>query len=361
MFSRPNQLPWALIGLLIALCILSVYNLRYTVGEHISDMDVQQLKWIGVASVALVCAALIDLRFLQRAAPVLYIAMNLSLVLVLLIGKVVNGSRRWIDFGAFNFQPSEVAKIGLIISLAAWFQSNHKPEYRLSDMCKLGVLIGIPMFLVFQEPDLGHTLMLLLISLSMFMLERFERKSVLKLAIAGISFAPIAWLFVLKDYQKKRILTLIDGDVDKLGAGWHAHQAELAVGSGGLVGQGRGLGSQVAGGFLPENHTDFVFAKLAEEHGFIGSISCLMIYLLLLLSILYTSSLAKDRFGQHLTLGVAGMLFWHIVMNVGMVLNLLPVTGVTLPIMSYGGTSVVTVFTALGLVIACHGQRQVFV
>ena len=361
MFRRPAQLPWLLLGTLCALCALSVYNLYGTTGPHIDHMEVRQLKWFGLASITLILSSLVDLRFLLRVAPIIYLGMNLLLVLVLVIGKVVNGSRRWIDFGSFNFQPSEVAKIGLVVSLAAWFHHRHKPIHQWTDILQLGLMIGLPMFLVFQEPDLGHTLMLLLIALSMCTLERFERKSLVGIILGGICFAPIAWLFVLKDYQKRRILTLIDGKVDRLGAGWHAHQSEIAVGSGGITGQGQGLGSQVAGGFLPENHTDFVFAKLSEEHGFIGAMFALALYFVLLLCILYTSSVAKDRFGRHLTLGIAGIIFWHIVMNVGMVLNLLPVTGVTLPILSYGGTSAVTMFTALGLVVACHGQRQVFV
>lgn len=361
MFRVPSQLPWLMIFTILALCALSVYNLQETVGPHIQDMEFQQLKWFGIASVGLVIAALIDMRFLLRVSPLIYLVMNALLVLVLLIGKVVNGSRRWIDLGAFNFQPSEVAKIGLVVSLAAWFHHRNKPVYQSWDIGLLGLLIGLPMFLVFQEPDLGHTLMLLLITLSMCTVERFERRSLVKLSLGGLLFTPIAWMFVLKDYQKRRILTLIDGKVDRLGSGWHAQQSEIAVGSGGLTGQGQGLGSQVAGGFLPENHTDFVFAKLSEDHGLIGAIFALSLYLMLLYCILYTASSARDRFGRHVSLGVAGMIFWHVVMNVGMVLNLLPVTGVTLPILSYGGTSLVTIFGALGLVIACHGQRRIFV
>ena len=254
----------------------------------------------------------------------------------------------------------EIAKVGIIISLAAWFSHRHKPVYGLGDIGVIGLIIGLPMFLVFQEPDLGHTLMIALIAVTMCSQERFSRAPVLGLGLMGVLSSPIIWFFVLKQYQRERILTLIDGKVDRLGAGWHAQQSEVAVGSGGLLGQGRGMGSQVAGGFLPENHTDFVFAKLAEEHGLIGAAGTLGLYLILLICILYATSTARGRFERHLTLGVAAMIFWHIVMNIGMVLNLLPVTGVTLPILSYGGTSLVTVFFALGLVIASYGQRQVF-
>ena len=360
MFRRPQQVHWTLLLFTFLLCALSVFNLEGTTGPHIKNMHLQQLKWIGFALPFLFVVSCIDIHFLRRLAPLIYCCMNGLLILVLLIGKVVNGSRRWIDLGAFNFQPSELAKIGLIITLAAWFQRYPKPTYMFSDICVLGLIIGIPMSLVFLEPDLGHTLMLMLIALSMFLIERFDKKSIIGIGIGTILISPILWIFVLKRYQKERILTLIDGKVDKLGAGWHSHQAEVSIGAGGIFGQGKGMGTQVAGGFLPENHTDFVFAKLAEEHGLFGASFTLLLYVFLILSILYTASTARDRFGRHLALGMAGLFFWHIIMNIGMVLNLLPVTGVTLPILSYGGTSLVTVFIALGLVLANHGQRKVF-
>ena len=360
MFKRPQGVHWVLFIILLMLCTLSIYNLEGTVGPHISRMHIKQLQWFAIATPILMIVSMLDLYYLRRLAPIIYIIMNGLLVLVLVIGKVVNGSRRWIDLGFFNFQPSELAKLALIISLAAWFQRFNKPTYVLRDIFIIGALVGLPMFLVFIEPDLGHTLMLILITLSMCLIERFDRRSIVGLMGSGILFIPIAWQFLLKRYQKERILTLIDGKVDKLGAGWHSYQSQVSVGSGGITGQGKGLATQVTGGFLPENHTDFVFAKLSEEHGFLGSSFALLLYLALLLSIMYTAYSARDRFSKHISLGVAAFFFWHIVMNVGMVLNLLPVTGVTLPILSYGGTSLVTVFTALGLVFACHGQRQVF-
>ena len=320
----------------------------------------RQLKWLLIASPALALSSCINLHMLRRLAPVIYITFNGLLLSVLLMGKVVNGSRRWIDLGFFNFQPSEIAKIGLIITLSTWFQRYPKPVYEFYDICLLGMILGLPMSLVFLEPDLGHTLMLMLIAVSMFCIERFHRKSLLGLIIGGVALSPLVWTFMLKRYQRERILTLIDGKVDTLGAGWHSHQAEISIGAGGILGQGKGMGTQVAGGFLPENHTDFVFAKLSEENGLLGASLILGLYLLMIFSILYTAHTARDRFGRHLALGVASMFFWHIMMNIGMVVNLLPVTGVTLPILSYGGTSLVTVFITLGLVIAIHGQRQIF-
>jgi rod shape determining protein RodA len=171
---------------------------------------------------------------------------------------------------------------------------------------------------------------------------------------------PVAWGFVLRDYQKDRILTLLDGKSDRLGSGWHATQARVAVGSGELFGKGHGQGTQVAGGFLPENHTDFVFANFAEEHGFLGAAVVVVLYLALVLAMLRVATMARDKFGTHVAIGVAALVFWQVVMNMGMVLNILPVTGVTLPLLSYGGTSVVTVMCGVGLVLNVSMRRMVF-
>ena len=352
---------WTLIVMVCALCALSVYVLNGTTGSAPDRVEWLQLRWFGVGALVALVASQVEYHTLKRLTPAFYLSTLGALAVVLVIGKRVNGSQRWLDFGTFTVQPSEPAKVSLILALAWWVEANPRPRgYTFTDLIPIALLLGLPMFLVFQEPDLGHTLMLLFIGLSMMSYERLRRKTTVGGLILGLIGAPLAWLFVLKRYQKERILTLIDGQVDRLGAGWHARQAEVAVGSGGLTGKGHGLGSQVAGGFLPENHTDFVFAKLSEEWGFVGASLTLCLYLALILSTLYTAYTARDRFGALVCLGVGAMLFWHVVMNVGMVLNLLPVTGVTLPLMSYGGSSVVTTCLALGLVLNVHAQRHVF-
>ncbi len=352
---------WTLLVVALSLCALSVYVLHGATGSAPEAVERSQLRWFGVGALVALVASQVEYHALKRLTPAFYVATLGALSLVLLIGKRVNGSQRWLDFGSFTVQPSEPAKLALILALASWIEAAPRPRgYSFGDLVPIAALLGLPMFLVFQEPDLGHTLMLLFIGASMMSYERLRRKTAVGGLILGLVGAPLAWLFLLKRYQKERILTLIDGQVDRLGAGWHARQAEVAVGSGGLLGKGHALGSQVAGGFLPENHTDFVFAKLAEEWGFLGASLTLALYLALILSILYTAYTARDHFGSLVCLGVGAMLFWHVVMNVGMVLNLLPVTGVTLPLMSYGGSSVVTTCLALGLVLNVHAQRHVF-
>ena len=356
-----SRLHWVLLLSSSLLCAVSVWNLDATTGLGAIGVSRAQSVWLGVGLLIALMISSIEYHTLKRLAPSLYIGTLVSLALVLVIGKTVNGSRRWLDFGAFTVQPSEPAKVALILALAAWLAQHPRPRgYTITDLIPIALIMGIPMALIFKEPDLGHTLMIGFIGASMMSYERMRRKTVVGGLILGVISAPFVWLFVLKEYQKERILTLIDGNVDQLGAGWQSRQAEIAVGSGGLFGRGHGLGSQVAGGFLPENHTDFVFAKLCEEQGLLGGALVLLLYCILIMSILYTAYTARDRFGSLICLGVAAFLFWHVMMNVGMVLNILPVTGVTLPFMSYGGSSVVTSCIALGLVFNVHARRHVF-
>ena len=361
--DRPSiaRLDWPIIGLVLLLSIISVSNLYSTSMATGTNVYLVQMCWLGLGFVAMIVVALLDYRDLQRLTPAFYGVVVVLLALVLVFGKEVNGARRWLDLGFASFQPSEFAKIAVILALASWFQRSARPGgYAMRDLGPIALILGLPMFLILQEPDLGHTLMVLFIGLTMLSYERFERRTFLILLIIAVACAPLAWSFVLRDYQKERIMTLIDGKTDALGAGWHSRQARVAVGSGGLFGKGHAKGTQVAGGFLPENHTDFVFAHLAEEHGLVGAGLVLIIYLVLILMALASAARARDRFGGHAAVGIAGLLFWHVLMNVGMVLNLLPVTGVTLPLMSYGGTSVLTVMAAVGLLLNINLRRTMF-
>lgn len=363
--SRPGsavgRIDWPLIALVILLGGISVFNLHSTSLASNSAIYLRHLYWLLLGLGVMTAVAVVDYRNLQRLAPAFYVVVVILLALVLVIGKEVNGSKRWLDLGFIGFQPSELAKLAVILTLANWFQRYPRPGgYSLRDLLPVGILLGVPMFLVLQEPDLGHTLMLLFIGGTMLAFEKFERRALVTAVLVSLVAAPFLWKFVLRDYQKDRILTLVDSDADSLGAGWHARQARVAVGSGGLLGKGHGDGTQVAGGFLPENHTDFVFANLAEEQGFVGAAVVLGIYLLLVMSALRSAAMARDKFGGHVAVGVGALVFWHVLMNMGMVLNVLPVTGVTLPLMSYGGTSVLTVMAAMGLLLNINLRRTVF-
>ena len=355
------QLNWPLVIVVLTLSGVSVLNLSSTSLHSVRPVHLSHFYLLVFGFVLMLSTALVDYRRLQRWVVPFYLAVNVSLILVLIFGKEVNGARRWLSIAGVGFQPSELAKLAIILALGSWFQRVPRPSgYTLGDLFPMGLMVGFPMFLVLQEPDLGHTLMLGFIGLTMAFFERFERRTLITIVLTGLVSVPIVWSYVLRDYQKDRILTLIDGRVDRLGAGWHAHQAKIAVGSGGGLGRGYGNGTQVAGGFLPENHTDFVFAHWAEEQGFLGAIFVLILYLTLILMCLRCSARAKDRFGSAVSVGVAGLFFFHAVMNMGMVLNVLPVTGVTLPLMSYGGSSAITILVATGLVLNIDLRRRVF-
>ncbi len=357
--SHNSAMPWSLVMMVAVLSVVSVVNLYSTGLQSQSTVHLSQSAWIAMGFVVMAIVSKLDGRFLRQGVWLFYGVTVLALALVLVFGTEVNGSRRWLDLGFARFQPSEIAKPAVIMALAAWFQREAREDgYTLKDLIPVAFILGAPMFLILQEPDLGHTMMLLFIGGTMVAFEKFERRAVVVLLIAGLTLAPAAWMFVLRDYQKDRVLTLLDRDGDALGSGWHARQARLAVGSGGLLGKGHGEGTQVAGGFLPENHTDFVFAHLAEEYGFLGSTLVLILYFSLIIGILGCAARARDRFGAGIAVGVASLFFWHVVMNVGMVLNVLPVTGVTLPLMSYGGSSVLTVMLSVGLVLNIDGRRR---
>lgn len=360
-FTALGQRGWTVIILVCVLSAVGLVNLESTAFAVGGSPHLSQLNWMVLGGIAAGLIAVFDYRELQRFVPLIYAGCVIALIAVLVVGKEVNGSRRWLSLGVVAFQPSEFAKLGVIVALADWLRRMPRPSgYTLRDLGPVALLMGVPMFLVLQEPDLGQTLMMGFIGGSMMLYERFERRTLVILLLVGVVAVPVAWTFVLRDYQKDRILTLLDGQSDIHGAGWHARQARIAVGSGGGLGKGHHGGTQVAGGFLPETHTDFVFAHWSEEHGFAGAALVLILFLALILVALSIADTARDRFGRFAAVGVAALLFWHMVMNVGMVLTLLPVTGVTLPLMSYGGSSVLTVMCAIGLLLNINLRRTGF-
>lgn len=359
--SPLENIPWGIVLLVVALSVVSVFNLHSTGLGATNQVHLSQLSWLGIGFVLMAIVALIDSRLIQQGTWFFYGAVVILLALVLVFGTEVNGSRRWLDLGVFRFQPSELAKLAVILALASWFQKTGRPDgYSFRELLPIGAILGVPMILVLQEPDLGHTLMLLFIGGTMVAFERFERRALIIISVTAVLSAPFLWTLVLHDYQKDRVLTLFDERGDALGTGWHARQSKVAVGSGGLLGKGYGKGTQVAGGFLPENHTDFVFAHLAEEHGFLGASAVLLLYFLLILAGLGCAARARDRFSAGVAVGISALIFWHVLMNVGMVLNILPVTGVTLPLLSYGGTSALTVLLGIGLLLNIDLRRSMF-
>jgi len=270
------------------------------------------------------------------------------------------GATRWLSVGGIGLQPSEVMKIVSIIVLARYFTEKSNPQgFTLRDLLLPGALLLVPVLLVMKQPDLGTAMLLLAIGGTMALFAGIRRSTLLALVIAGAAAAFGGW-FLLHDYQRQRIYTFLNPEQDPLKSGYHIIQSKIAVGSGGLFGQGFRKGTQAQLSFLPERHTDFAFSVFAEEWGFTGCLLVLVLYLLIVLWGLYISRRASDRFGMFLALGVSAMLFWHIVVNLAMVIGLLPVVGVPLPLFSYGGTSMITSMTGIGLLLNVSMRRFMF-
>ncbi|HIJ20808.1 MAG TPA: rod shape-determining protein RodA, partial [Deltaproteobacteria bacterium] len=291
--------------------------------------------------------------------PAYFISVIL-LVIVLVVGKVSSGSQRWLVLGPISFQPSELMKIAMVMVLAKFFsEQGGSSEYRLRDLWQPFLLILFPFAFILKEPDLGTALFLALLSASMVLIAKVHWKSLLIFFAACASFAPFVWIG-LKDYQRARIMTFINPDMDPLGAGYHINQSKIAIGSGFLWGKGFLQGTQTRLHFLPEQHTDFAFSVLAEEWGLIGSVAVLFLYLFLILWGLNIARSSKDRFGSMMAIGIVGIVFWQVVINVGMVTGLLPVVGIPLLLFSYGGSSLITSMAALGLLMNISIRRFMF-
>jgi rod shape determining protein RodA len=318
---------------------------------------------MGAGAFLFLVVVLVDYRHFQRLAWVAYGTVTLLLVVVLVKGRVVMGARRWITYGPVNFQPSELAKIAVMLALAAWFARDLDKDPRRSPYGLRGVLVPslltlLPAVLILREPDLGTALIVVAIGATMILVAGVRWKAatlVLAVTVAGT----LALWPHLKPYQKKRIETFLNPEGDVLGAGYHATQSMIAVGSGQGFGKGWGQGTQTLLSFLPEQHTDFIFSVWAEEHGFMGALLLLALYLALVASGITIAMNARDRFGRFLAAGATAMIFWQAFVNMGMVTGVLPVVGVTLPLMSYGGSSVMVVYLAMAMLANVGTRRYV--
>ena len=351
---------WPLLGVVLLLSMLGVLNL-YSAGHSATDSTstvyLRQLYWLGLSGVIMVVVLSFDYRRIADWAPYIYAGTIITLIAVLFVGKTVSGSQRWLGFGSLVFQPSEMAKLATVITLASYFyHKDVKKGYGLSDLLAPAGIVLLPFILIVKEPDLGTSLLLLFILVSMVLFVGLKWGAFLTLLGFGLTSVPFIWS-LLKDYQKKRVESFLWPERDPLGSGYHAIQSKIAVGSGKILGKGYLGGSQSKLDFLPEQHTDFAFSVFAEEWGFIGSILLIILYFLLILLALQVAIRSKEKFGTFLAFGILAMIFWHLVVNVGMVLGLMPVVGVPLPLISYGGSSAVTTLTSIGLLLNIRMRR----
>jgi rod shape determining protein RodA len=366
MFDRRllQNFDWILLFLLIIICSTSLINL-YSATYPIRDAGgsqifLKQVYWFLLGFGVLLAMTTFDYHLLEQSAYPIYFFVLFLLILVLIIGQVYSGSQRWLRFGGFVFQPSELSKIAIVIIMAKYF-SNHDDysEYRLRDLWLPLILIALPCVLILKEPDLGSSLMLAFISFSIVLFMRIRWSSLLILVIASISSAPFVW-FNLKEYQQKRIMTFLMPERDPLGSGYHIIQSKIAVGSGLLWGKGYLKGTQTRLHFLPEQHTDFAFSVLAEEWGFAGSMFLLLLYLLLILWGINIAKNSKDKFGAILSVGIVSIVFFQLVINVSMTIGLLPVVGIPLVMFSYGGSSIISSMVGMGLLMNISMRRFMF-
>ncbi len=345
--------------LLLVVGVINLYSATSVYTLSRADLYVGQVYFLVAGGALAAFVAAIDYRHIERFAYVLYALCLVSLVVVLVFGRGVRGSARWINIGAFGFQPSEFMKLGLTIALAKYFhnqqQRGDQPK-RLREFVVPALLVGVPFVLILKQPDLGTALINALIFLSITALQRIRWKSLLGLVgVVGV-VVPL-WYQRLEQYQLKRIETFLNPEGDVTGAGYHAHHARIAIGNGGLFGQGYMKGTQNQYYFLPDQFSDFPFPVFAEDWGFVGATVLILLYMFLVLWAIRIAVLAKDRFGSCVAIGVGGLIFWHAVFNLGMVTGLLPVVGVTLPLFSYGGSSVLTILMGTGLLLNISMRR----
>jgi len=367
--SAREHFDWALFlsaALLAVVGVVNLYSATSVVRAALAEMYIQQIYWLVVGGILATMVAVIDYRHYERFGYALYAFGIVLLVLVFILGRDIRGSSRWIYIGSFSLQPSEFMKLFLIIALAKYLHDDPKSEGRtLVDLIVPVVVTLVPTLLIMFQPDLGTALILGLIFLSVSALTRIQRKSLMWLiggvvvggGGGGMLFFPLLWDGILKDYQKQRILAFLNPESNIQGMNWHAHDARVAIGNGGWTGQGFMRGTQNQYLFLPDQYSDFPFPVFAEDWGFFGSIALVMLYGFLVLWAVRVASTAKDRFGAVLAIGVGALIFWHAFFNLGMATGLLPVVGVTLPLFSYGGSSIVTIMIGIGLLMNVSMRR----
>ncbi len=348
---------WILAGAAVALALVGVTMVySATHSSPSAEIYLKQLALIGVGTLALVVTATIDYRRLADRAMLLYALSALSLVYVLRFGPVKAGTRRWIELGSFQLQPSELVKLAAAIVIAKIFSEYRQETLGLRDVALPGAAIGLLVLLIARQPDLGTAACLVPLFLAVAFLAGLRMRAVVGLAAVMVLVAALAWP-LLKDYQKTRIYTFLDPSLDPRGAGYQKIQSQIAVGSGGLVGRGFLGGSQSQLGYLPARHTDFVFSVLAEEAGFVGVVVVLALYLFVVWRMLETARLARDRLGAFLVAGITASFAFQVVYNVAMVAGLVPVKGLPLPLMSYGGSSILSSLMGIGLVLSVRMRR----
>ena len=355
---------WALLTLVLMVCaisVLEIYSATLHTKYFASHFQTKQLLWIAGGLVAMFIFSKIDYHRLIDWVPWAYGICIVSLIAVKVIGTKVLGARRWIKVGPMHFQPSEWVKLILILAVARYFANLGGRNLTWREIFKAFALVGLPMLLVLSQPDMGTSLTYTPVLIAGLFLGGINWRQAAILCTAAVVLVFGAWHSgkVLKPYQKARLTSFIDPDNDPRGSGYQILQAKIAVGAGGIWGKGTEKGTQTQGAFIPIPHADFIFAAFSEEHGFVGAFSVLLLYFFILMRLIQNAQTAADLPGSLIIMGIVAVLTFQIAVNVGMVIGFMPVTGIPLPLMSYGGSSVLFTFLALGVAMNVRMRRFV--
>ena len=361
-----QKIDWTFVVLILCLHGLGLINLysatHCPLDRAVNGLFLNQMIWLGAGWLFFFALTVFDYSIVNRVAYLVYFINIIALLYVTFYGKVALGAQRWIDLGSFHYQPSETMKLAIVVVMAKQLSrySVHGRGLGFRQLAMPAVLLLIPFALVVEQPDLGTAMMLTAIAVSMVIFCKVKKSIILGALIAVIIALPVAWKYVLHDYQRNRILTFLSPNNDPRGTGYNSIQSRIAVGSGQFFGKGYQNGTQSQLEFLPERHTDFIFSVLSEEWGFVGSVLTIGLFCALFYSIVRIASGARDKFGALLCVGVLCYIFWHMFVNIGMVIGLLPIVGVPLPLVSYGGSSMLTTMTGLGLISSIAYRRYIF-
>lgn len=355
---RLREVDWVLVGCTVLLVGVGTVAVTSATGTPEQPLGLlrPRLVHVAVGLVAMVGLANLPYRSLGEARKALYGASLALLALTDLVGRTALGAQRWLSVGPVSLQPSELAKLSLVVTLAWSLSRRKEPPKRWAELAPYLLQTTAFVVLVFLQPDLGSALSFLAILLGMLWAAGVRRGQLVGLVVAGLLAVPLAWP-LLKPYQRTRLLVFLDPDLDPLGAGYNLIQSKIAIGSGGLWGKGLFAGTQNTLQFLPMQHTDFVFAVIGEELGFVGAVGVLALFWLWMMRVLQVARSARDRFGALMCVGVASAVAFHVLVNVGMTVGLAPATGIPLPFVSYGGTALVTQLAGVGVVLSVAARR----
>jgi len=359
-----KRLNWPLIAItsiLLIIGLINIYSASYQTQDTFSNLFYMQLLWALLGVVVFFFVSFTNYRLLTRTAYILYGINIASLMAVSLFGSVFGGAKRWLDLGLFNYQPSETTKLVLIILLARILSTKRSWRFMtFAELLKPALLIALPIVFIVSQPDLGTALITLFITGSILIFAKVDKNILLFSLAVIIVVTPLTWNFGLKEYQKNRILAFISPDRDPSGTGYNIIQSKIAIGSGRIFGKGFQKGTQSQLEFLPERSTDFIFSVLSEEYGFVGSIITVLLFLILTLIGFHSAFQSRDKDGVFLCVGMSFYLFWHTFINIGMTMGIVPVAGIPLPLISYGGSSLLTTMLVLGVISSVSCRKYLF-